>query len=480
MSASDDMKMMRLLARLREHATIAPQQIAFRDVATGQTLTYSRLFRLVAGVAQRLRSSLAPESVVMICCPNSCDFPIAFLATLAADCAAFPISTESPAIELQNTASRAGATAIIGTESALAATGSMVQTAIQLADLQSIKAEQLPASWATGDQTRLMLMSSGSTGMPKIVCRSANAVDAVSRQMSNAIGFDANDHVLATVPLCHSYGIEHGLLAPLWAGASVHLCRGLDLSLVPRELRQGGITVLPGVPSMFEMLANVGDDRGPLTDIKAAYSAGGPLPATVATSFQEEYDVVVSQLYGATEIGSVTYSNPRWPHFDSTSVGCAMEGVTIKIADDGQVWINAASMFSGYLHDVTNLVVDGFWPTGDLGRLDAHGNLTIIGRIKLLIDIGGLKVNPFEVEQVLMKHPDVGDCVVIPVRQSETVRRIKAIVTPRNPGTIPDIEALRQFARHRLTSYKVPRLFEVRESLPKSATGKLLRHQVTA
>jgi acyl-CoA synthetase (AMP-forming)/AMP-acid ligase II len=151
---------------------------------------------------------------------------------------------------------------------------------------------------------------------------------------------------------------------------------------------------------------------------------------------------------------------------------------------EGQVAVRAESMMSGYLRDdagaePTN--VGGYFLTGDLGRLDPAGRLTLTGRIKLLIDVGGLKVNPLEVEDVLAQHPDVAACVVLPVRVSDTVCRLKAIVQPRDPaGPGPTAESLRRFARERLTPYKVPRLFEVRATLPRSPTGKILRHLVAA
>src|SRR5262249_45218322 len=155
--------------------------------------------------------------------------------------------------------------------------------------------------------------------------------DAVSQQMCDAIGFQSSDRVLATVPLCHSYGLEHGLLAPVWSGAAVHLCRGLDMPLVSRELSAGTITALPGVPAMFEMLAQCGDSIQ-LDSLRAAYSAGGPLPRSVFDAFANKYGVRVGQLYGATEVGSVTYGQSRDTSFDPVSVGRPMADVNIRIS----------------------------------------------------------------------------------------------------------------------------------------------------
>src|SRR5690606_25385132 len=151
------------------------------------------------------------------------------------------------------------------------------------------------------------------------------------------------------------------------------------------------------------------------------------------------------------------------PAFSPASVGLAMRDVSIRIipidadSDEGEVAIAAPSMFSGYVHEQPALV-DGHFATGDLGRLDAHGNLSITGRTRLLIDTGGLKVNPVEVESVLASHPDVAECVVLPMAQSQTVQRLRALVVPRDPAHPPTAEFIRQFARERLAAYKVPRV----------------------
>jgi acyl-CoA synthetase (AMP-forming)/AMP-acid ligase II len=215
----------------------------------------------------------------------------------------------------------------------------------------------------------------------------------------------------------------------------------------------------------------------------------------VADAFAERFGVTVSQLYGATEIGSVTYSDPDLTGFDPASVGRPMQGASVRIlsadsldvnvplppGEQGHVAVAAASMLDSYLGDDTPPTTNGYFLTGDLGRLDEHDNLTITGRIKLLIDVGGLNVNPVEVEEVIAEHPGVASCVVVPVRVSETVSRLKAIVTPRaDAAEEPTPESLRKLARSRLAGYKVPRLFEVRDSLPKSPTGKILRHLVEA
>ena len=137
-------------------------------------------------------------------------------------------------------------------------------------------------------------------------------------------------------------------------------------------------------------------------------------------------------------------------------------------------------MLSEYIDGERPLLSDGHFLTGDLGRLDATGALTITGRIKLLIDIAGRKVNPLEVERVLSAHPAVGECIVVPLRVSETLNRLRAVVIPADPASPPTPIELRQFARARLSTYKIPRLFDIRATLPRSAAGKVLRHVLEA
>ncbi|MDB5319168.1 MAG: AMP-dependent synthetase and ligase, partial [Phycisphaerales bacterium] len=147
----------------------------------------------------------------------------------------------------------------------------------------------------------------------------------------------------------------------------------------------------------------------------------------------------------------------------------------IGVGADGELLIAAPSMFRGYLNESEPSTVDGFFSTGDLGRLDEFGNLTITGRLKLLIEVGGLKVNVLEVEELLAQHPSVAEAAVVAIRVSETVSRLKAVVTPRDANCPPVPEELRRFLRERLTAYKVPRVVEVRASLPRSPSGKVLR-----
>jgi long-chain acyl-CoA synthetase len=479
--------LMRLLQRLDSHARTAGPRTAYRELTPGgREFSYALLRDGAMSFAAALRQRVRTGQVVLVGLPNRIEYPIAFLGVLAAGCSVFPVSSEIAEAELVTLASESQAAAVVGTPRICGLLDAHVPVRILEADVVGGAANTDPVD-ANPD---LLLCSSGTTAKPKIVLRDAASLDAVSEAMADAIGFTPDDRVLSIVPLCHSYGLEHGLLAPLWAGSSIHLSPGLDLNVVVPQLADGGITLFPGVPSAYDMMCQVGEPRR-LTTLRKAYAAGAPLPASVYDTFEAKYGVRIGQLYGASEIGSVTFSDPDAAGFDPRSVGRPYPNVRVRVADpqtraalppgdEGEVLVAATSMFRGYLGDSDSPVVDGFFPTGDLGRLDPLGNLSITGRLKLLIEVGGLKVNVLEVEALLAQHPSVADAAVVAVRVSDTVSRLKAVVTPRDADRPPVPEEIRAFLRSRLTAYKVPRVVEVRASLPRSPAGKVLRRLLEA
>ena len=232
-----------LLGRLRRHATDAGERIAVCEIATRRTITYAQLHQAAGRLAATLRQGMPAGAAVMLSCPNRCDYHVAFFAALAAGIVIFPVPSEINPREFAAVAAKAGAAAIID----------------ENLNLRLLE----PARKVGGhDDDGLLLQSSGTTGLPKIVHRSAASLDAVAAQMTEAVDMQTGDHVLSCVPLCHSYGLEHGLLAPMFAGATVHLADGFDLATVRKSLGDDSITHFPAVPSVYEMLANNADDAG--------------------------------------------------------------------------------------------------------------------------------------------------------------------------------------------------------------------------
>lgn len=480
----------RLLERLAHHARTRPDAIAVREAgdAPRRALTWRSLHDAAVLLAEQLRDA-QPQPVIVVSAANRIELLVALLAGLAADGAVLPVSPELPTTQLRDAASRAGATIAIGDATALEALGDL-KTRIAL-DAIDLKPRNVRVDLTDrGSHGALLLLSSGTTDVPKLIRRDAAALDAMGRNCWSAIGVREDDAMLLAIPLHHSYGIDQGLLTAIFAGCRVELHDGFDLARVRASLRDDAVTLLPAVPFLFDVLARSSVEA---PSLRRAISAGGPLPLAVFGAFRRNAGVAIGQIYGSTEFGSVTYGDPDAADFAPESVGRPLSGVAIRIVDpadprldaplgadeEGQVAVAAPSMLSQYVGESAPPTRDGFFLTGDLGNLDATGRLSLTGRTALLIDVAGRKVNPLEVEAALARHPRVAEVVVVPIPYSRTVGRMKAIVVPADASELRADE-LRAFLRERLAAYKIPRRFEFAAALPRSPAGKVLRRELEA
>lgn len=421
---------MELLARIAATARDQPSRPAYIRVESGEILTYGQLHAAIQAGGQGSGEPAILHSA------NTLSFAPTFLSLLAAGTDVLTVPASATGFEVEALSRR-------------------------------ISTARVQAGQATGGSPgHLLLVTSGTTGPTRIARRSAASLDAVARNIAGAVGFRLGGRVLAAIPLAHSYGIEHGLLAPLWAGATVLLADGLYLPHLTAAFA-GGVDIFPAVPSMIESLA--GTDLPGLGRLRTLYSAGARLPGAVEQRFVARHGLAVGQLYGTTEVGSVTYREGG--DSDPSNVGRSMPGVSIDILASGEVAVHSPSMFSSYLDGPTPSLHP--FPTGDLGFV-RDGALHITGRQALLIDTGMAKVNPIEIEEVIASHPGVRECVVVPIRQTDTVSRLRALVVP-DPNSPVSPDDLREFLRYRLAGHKIPRVIEFRAALPRSPTGKILR-----
>lgn len=479
-----------ILDRVVRTSRATPDRTAYSDARSGHAVSYSELWRRAREASSHLRDRAPAPGPAILRVGNTIEFAVWFLALLASDVAAFPVAPSVPHAEVERLAQQSAAGTLVSLVNGTVTIGPPPtdgggnQHSSIAESNASIVPSARPSTHAAPPRSGLLLVSSGTTSIPKIVHRSVESLDAVARNTAEAIGLRDQDRVLAAVPLTHSYGLEHGLLAPLWAGASVMLTDGAALgSIDPGSAAE--VTILPAVPAMIEMLCAATSPVEAMRSLRLVYSAGAPLPESVRERFLSRFSQPIGQVYGMTEVGSVTFNDPHEPRFDPSTVGQPMRDVSLRIVHpdsrdaepdgtEGELLVRAPSMLSRYLGEPTP-IEHGHFTSGDLGRVDEHGRLTITGRRRLLIDTGGLKVNPLEVEAVLCSHPGVTECVVVPMRQSSTVDRLRAIVVPRDPSAPPSEQSLRAFARQRLAAGKVPRRIELAHSLPRTASGKVQR-----
>jgi long-chain acyl-CoA synthetase len=337
--------------------------------------------------------------------------------------------------------------------------------------------------------------SPGSTGRPKGVPRTHRQVVAEARSVVQTIGIEPNDVVYGDIPLYHAYGLGCCLLAVVGSGAALvlpdtHQPFVLRRSRVLETLEQRHVTIFPGVPLYFRVLAE-SRKRADLGALRLVFSAGAALPLPTFQAFHARFGVAVRQLYGTTETGAITANLDDDAVASATTVGTPLGAVEVEVTDDdgapvaggriGEVVVSSPAMTSGYnASEAENDAAfrDGWFLTGDRGRIDDHGRLQLTGRRKLLIDVVGDKVDPVEVEDVLATHPRVREVVVVGVpAATDGEQRIKAVVV--GEGACTERELVR-YCSERLASYKVPDLVEFVDEIPRSTVGEVLRSRLVA
>jgi acyl-CoA synthetase (AMP-forming)/AMP-acid ligase II len=481
-----------LIESLERHAHTRPGKVAVRGVGDDGALvelTWSELRTAAADDAVRFRDAHAP---IVLQTPHGVRLLIGLLGALWARCTVLPLPAAMPALEVEAVRTRL-ARASSGRQGA-SASGRQGASASGRQGASSSGRQGASASGRQGASSKserggaLLLTSSGTTGQPKIVRREQASLDALGTACMAALGVDTHDTLLLPVPLHHSYGIDMALVTAMRAGCCVEIHDRFQVAHALAALAERGITLLPAVPVIADALARVARARRPKHALRRVISAGSPLPHRVYESFLESVGLPIGQLYGATEFGSLTYNDPARPGFDPASAGLPLGDAELRVLDvdspdlaapllagtTGQLAVRTSTLLSEYVDDAEPATTQGYFLPRDLGYLGPDGALFVTGRTKLLIDIGSVKVNPFEIEAVLAQHPAVKEVVVIGVAASDTVSRLKAFIVPE-PGMDPTADTLRAFARERLIQYKVPRSFEITSDVPRSATGKILR-----
>ncbi|GAB4379776.1 MAG: long-chain fatty acid--CoA ligase [Elainellaceae cyanobacterium] len=343
--------------------------------------------------------------------------------------------------------------------------------------------------------------SSGSTGRPKRVCRTQSNLHHEVHNFAQTVHLNPNDNILCLVPMYHAHGLGNCLLAatcngatlvilkqPMQKGVSVEVPFAFRCPEVLKLLEHEAISIFPAVPYIFNALAETPMNIRPnLSQLRLCFSAGNFLGKEIFDKFLQRFEVPVRQLYGCTEAGAIAINLDDNIEDSYQSVGAPLQGVTVAIVDDrgnkqptgaiGEIVVRSGALTAGYcnLPDLNQQAFkNGAYFTGDLGRLDEHGHLYITGRKKILIDTGGRKVDPIEVEDVLMAHPKAKEAVVVGVKGAHAGELVKAVLVLKE-STVCEEEEILSFCKERLAEFKVPKIIEFRDEIPKSPLGKILR-----
>ncbi len=468
-------------------AAECPDKIALAILgpARAERWSYARLEAAVRGTATGLLGvSLTPGNRVLLRLGNSADFPVAYLGAIAAGLIPVPTSTALTRPEITALARDLEPAAILTDGSCpIPDDGTPTYDLSVLRDWQTLPA----APYAMGDPERAayIVYTSGTSGKPRGVVHAHRAILARQMMHHGWYGLKSEDRLLHAGAFNWTYTLGTGLLDPWTVGATALVPQeGTEASLLPLLLKRHEATLFAAAPGIYRRLLR---ESGPLDlpHLRHGLSAGEKLPDPVRAAWEKATGTQVHEAFGMSECSTFLSGSPDRPAPPGTS-GYPQPGrrMTLRAggaeANPGTIAIHRSDpgLMLGYLNAPAETAArfDGDWfLTGDLGERQPGGAIAYLGRDDDMMNAGGVRVSPLEVEAALSGHPQITDIAAIEVPVTDSTTIIAAIYS-----AVADIaeDELNRFAAGRLARYKQPRLYRRLEALPRGANGKLLRRQL--
>lgn len=516
--------MLNLAMIVEDHARKRPAREA---VVFGDTrLTYAQLNAMANQVANGLAArGIGRGDKVALSCPNLPFFPLLYFAILKTGAAVVPLNVLLKPREIAYHLQDADAKAYFCFEgtpelpmgqmgfAAFGETPSCEHFVLMTADprapspidgaatlgmfMHGQPAEFLSAD-VEPDDTAVILYTSGTTGQPKgaELTHSNMLINAiVSRDLHCLNPSRERNTLLCVLPLFHSFGQTCQMNAGIYHGATLVLLPRFDAAAVLDTMLREQVNFFSGVPTMYWALLNHARqhhiDTAPIAEnLELCSSGGSAMPVEVLRAFEDVFGVQILEGYGLSETSPVATFNHRDLPRKVGSIGLPVFGCDVMIVDDndqqvapgelGEIVIRGHNVMKGYYKraDATAEAIRGGWfHTGDIARHDDEGYYFIVDRVKDMILRGGFNVYPREVEDVMMTHPAVSMVAVVGVPDERLGEEVKAYVIAK-PGAAIDPPELVAWCKDAMADYKYPRTVEVRESLPMTATGKILKREL--
>jgi malonyl-CoA/methylmalonyl-CoA synthetase len=433
--------------------------------------------------AQRLLGAgLEPGGRFILSGPTSVDLVIAYVGALRAGLVVVPLNPAYTETEVARIVRDARPAAAAVADSNLAAwVGEASEGPVRLLgpelDLPAANGGVIDAVGPA--DPALLIYTSGTTGRPKGALLSQGNLLASATAVNLAWRWTPEDRLLLALPLFHVHGLGVGLGGSLCAGAEIVLRPKFDAADVADRSRDTGVTLFFGVPTMYQRLVESGS-IGALSRLRLLVSGSAPLPAALAQQISEQAGQLPLERYGMTETVMLT-SNPCEGKRKPGTVGFALPGVEVRLDDSGEVQVRGLNVIAGYYErpeaNAEAYAEDGWFRTGDLGRLVTGGRLEYIGRLKDMMRVGGENVAPAEVEALLVTHPAVKLATVAAVPDPRLLE-VPAAWIELQPGAQVSEEELIEHCRGQIARYKLPRYVRFVEEWPMSATKIQKRHLV--
>ena len=463
-----------------------------------QRITYGDLLERISGMRGWLRSALDPKAgeVIAASLSNTWQFVASFFAVSELGGVFMPCNPQWRAEELRWFAGRLGFRGVI-TEPQFRTEwdriGDVVRPeSVLTLDRAASRAEpgavlnSLPFL-RSEDDPALYLPTSGSTGVPRVVPRTHRNLEAGARNVALALGIGPGRRFLSTIPFFHGNGFHNCMLMPLISGATLVLMRQFSPAAGHELIDRERVDILIGSPFICSALADSAADPRLLSTLQLCFSAGARLPSAVSQRWRDRFGIQVRQWYGMSETSVISIDRAREEPGSpaGTSVGPPIPGVEVKVLDAmgtelgcgvvGELAVRSRTVMPGYVGEPElnqQIFHHGFFRTGDFGYVDSAGNLYLGGRMRHVINMGGVKVDPVEVEQAVEALAGVSACHVDAVPNGREGEVIRARVVTRHGFDVTRRDVIAH-CRGRLAEYKLPRIIEFVETLPTTIAGKM-------
>ncbi|MEU9455872.1 type I polyketide synthase [Streptomyces sp. NPDC048277] len=500
---------------LKAHAEASPSRVAFAD--DRRAVSWAEVERRTARLAAHLaRTGLRRGDRVAVCLGNCVETVESILAVVRAGAIGVPLNPRSSDAEFAHFLADSGASVLItdaarlrrlapahrripvlltgpGPLPADAPAGTALFTTAAEAESEGPPRDDLGL-----DEPAWMLYTSGTTDRPKgVLSTQRAALWSPAACYAPLFGLCSEDRLLWPLPLFHSFGHSLAVLGVTAVGASARITAellppdGLLRELcAPHEALGGPYTVLAGVPATYHRLVASAEGAASPPSLRACVVAGAPSAPTLRRAVEDLLGAPLLDAYGSTETcGMIAVNRPDGPRPEG-SCGPPVPGMEVRVVDpgsgndvaagaEGEIWVRGPSLMSGYHRrpeESEAALRDGWYRTGDLGRRLEHGHLTLTGRVSELIIRGGENIHPTEVEQVLLRCPGVRDAVVAGLPDDVLGEVPVAYVVPEPGGIEP--RRILDTCRAELAAYKVPVEIHEIAAVPRTASGKIVRHAV--
>ena len=492
---------MNLALNLARSAHTHADRVAVR--LAEQVTTYRDLDERSGRVAGLLAEhGLRPGDPVGVMLPNVPDFAAVYYGVLRAGGVVVPMNPLLKAREIAYYLSDSGAALIFaGAPAANEVAAGAATAGARSVIVDNAFGELLTSALRVdsvverdGSDTAVILYTSGTTGTPKgaelthdNLCRNADVV------VRTLLELTADDVIFGGLPLFHSFGQTCTLNAAIAAGACLTLLPRFDPARALEIIATHRATVFAGVPTMYgALLAVPARNHYDVSALRVCMSGGAALPVEVLRAFDQTFGCQVLEGYGLSETSPVASFNHPHRERKAGSIGTPVEGVQMRVLDPngnevqpgeiGEIAISGHNVMKGYWQrpqDTAAAIPDGWFRTGDIGKVDEDGYFFIVDRKKDMIIRGGYNVYPREIEEVLYEHPDVAEAAVVGLPDPLLGEEVAAAVALKQGATVT-VDELRAHVKAQVAAYKYPRHVWFVDSLPKGPTGKILKREIVA